>query len=60
MTVAGRGRAGVAEASGRRGITGPKNSVALLGLSTRLLGRCSCEMDGFRVRMRDVACSRLL
>jgi hypothetical protein len=60
MTVAGRGRAGAAEASVQRGIAGPKNSVALLGLSTRLLGSRSCEIDGFRVRTRDVASSRLL
>jgi hypothetical protein len=58
MTVAGRGRAGVAEASERR-IAGPKKSVALLGLSTRLLGRHSCEMEGFRVRTRLMASWRL-
>jgi hypothetical protein len=59
ITVAGRGRAGVAEAPVREGIVGLKKSVSLLELSTRLLGECSCEMDGFRVRTRDLPSSRL-
>lgn len=35
-------------------------SIALPELSTRLLGGCSCEMEGFRVRTSDLASSRLL
>jgi len=57
--VAGRGRAGVAETPVREGILGSKKSVALPELSTRLLGGRSCEMEGFRVRTRDLASSRL-
>jgi hypothetical protein len=53
IIVAGRGRAGVAE-------MGPKKSVALPELSTRLLGKRNCEMEGFRVRTSDLASSRLL
>jgi hypothetical protein len=59
ITVAGRGRAGVAEGPVREGIVGPKKSVALPELSTRLLGGGSCEMEGFRVRTSDLASSRL-
>jgi hypothetical protein len=57
--VAGRGRAGVAEDAGRRGIAGPKKSVALPELSTRLVGERNCDIEGFRVRTRDLASSRL-
>lgn len=39
---------------------GPKKSVALPELSTRLVGEGSCEMEGFRVRTSDSASSRLL
>ena len=39
---------------------GSKKSVALPEISTRLLGRRSCEMEGFRVRTSDLASSRLL
>jgi hypothetical protein len=58
--VAGRGRAGVDDASGSREIDGPKKSVALPELSIRLGGWRSCEMDGFRVRTSEDASSRLL
>jgi hypothetical protein len=57
--VAGRGRAGVAEDPARRVIAGPKKSVALSELSTRLVGERSCETEGFRVRTRDLTSSRL-
>ena len=57
--MAGRGRAGVVEDPARRGIAGPKKSVALSQLSIRLVGERSCEMEGFRVRARDLASSRL-
>ena len=57
--VAGRERAGV-DASGSRGIGGPKKSVALLELSIRLVGCRSCEIDGFRVRTSEEVSSRLL
>ncbi len=60
IIVAGRGRAGVAEVPVREGIVGPKKSVARPELSTRLLGRRNCEMEGFRVRTSDLASSRLL
>jgi hypothetical protein len=50
ITVTGRGRAGVAEVPWRREIAGPKKSVALPELSTRLSGERSCKMEGFRVR----------
>jgi hypothetical protein len=60
ITVAGRGRAGVAESPVRKGVMGSKKSVALPVLSTRLLGGRSCETEGFRVRTRDLASSRLL
>lgn len=60
ITVAGRGRAGVAETPVREGIMGSKKSVALPELSTRLSGGRSCEMEGFRVRTSDLASSRLL
>jgi hypothetical protein len=59
ITVAGRGRAGVAEAPVREGIVGLKKSVSLPELSTRLFGKCSCEMEGFRVRTSDLPSSRL-
>ena len=59
ITVAGRGRAGVAEGPVREGIVGPKKSVALPELSTRLLGGGSCEIQDFRVRTSDLASSRL-
>ena len=55
--VAGRERAGV-DTSGSREMGGPKKSVALL--SIRLVGLRSWEMDGFRVRTREDASSRLL
>lgn len=58
--MAGRGRAGVDDASGSRGIGGPKKSVALPELSIRLGGSRSCEMDGFRVRTSEDVSSRLL
>jgi len=38
---------------------GPKKSVALAELSTRLLGERSCKMEGFRVRTSNLASSRL-
>jgi hypothetical protein len=60
INVAGRGRAGVAEAPVLEGIVGSKKSVALPEISTRLLGSRSCEMEGFRVRTSDLASSRLL
>lgn len=59
--MAGRGRAGVAEAPVREGTVGLKKSVSLPELS-RLLGERSCEtdeMEGFRVRTSDLASSRL-
>jgi hypothetical protein len=59
MTVAGRGRAGVAEDPVRLAMAGPKKSVALPELSTRLVGEPSCEMEGFRVRARNLVSSRL-
>lgn len=43
----------------REGIVGPKKSVALPELSTRLLGEGNCEMEGFRVRTSDLTSSRL-
>ena len=57
--MAGRGRAGVAEDTGRWGMAGPKKSVALPELGTRLLGERSCAMEGFRARTRALASSRL-
>jgi hypothetical protein len=60
ITVAGRGRAGIAERPVREGIEGSKKSVALPELSTRLLGGRSCEMQGFLVRTSDLESSRLL
>ena len=59
IIVAGRGRAGVAEDTGRWGMAGPKKSVALPELGTRLLGERRCAMEGFRVRTRAFASSRL-
>jgi hypothetical protein len=43
----------------REGIVGPKKSVALPELSTRLLGEGRREVEGFRVRTSDLASSRL-
>jgi hypothetical protein len=60
ITVAGRGRAGVAESPVREELVGSKKSIALPELSTGLLERRNCEMEGFRVRTSDLASSRLL
>lgn len=57
--VAGRSRKGV-DASGEREMGGPKKRVALPELSIRLVGWRSWEIDGFRVRTREEASSRLL
>ena len=62
ITVARQGRVGVAEAPvrepGGNGGT-EKVCVSLPGLSTRLLGECSCEMEGFRKRTSDLPYSHL-
>jgi len=41
-------------------MAGPKKSVALPELSIRLLGERSCALEGFRVRIRALASSRLV
>ena len=57
IIVAGRGRAGVAEDTGRRGMAGPKKSIVLPELRTRLLGERGCVMEGFCMRMRALGSS---